>query len=56
MGYLHLTVYDSFFGTLVLALHCFCRDNVKYGLLSKHLSMKATIWRLKKSQSNDKLL
>ena len=28
-------VYESFI--LVLALHCYCGDNVKYGLLSKHL-------------------
>ena len=26
-----------YFETLVLALHCYCGDNVKYGLLSKHL-------------------
>ena len=31
----------------VLPLHCYCGDNVKYGVLSKHL--------LKKSHSNDKL-
>ena len=34
-------VYDSFFWNLalalVLALHCYCGDNVKYGLLSRHL-------------------
>ena len=30
-------VYDSFFGILVLALNCYCGDNVKYELLSKHL-------------------
>ena len=35
------------FGTLVLAVH-YHGDNVKYG--------KTTIWRLKKSQSDDKLL
>ena len=26
-----------YFETLVLALYCYCGDNVKYGLLSKHL-------------------
>ena len=35
-------VYDSFILelgiiALVLALHCYCGDKVKYGLLSKHL-------------------
>ena len=35
-------VYDSFvlelsIIALVLALHCYCGDKVKYGLLSKHL-------------------
>ena len=37
---------------MVLALHIYCGDNVKYGLFSKHL----LIWRLKKYQSNGKLL
>ena len=36
---------------LVLALHYYCGDNVKYRLLQK-----TTIWRLKKSHSNDKPL
>ena len=27
----------ALFGTLVLALHCYYGDKVKYGLLSKHL-------------------
>ena len=33
-------VYDGSLGTylaLVLALYCYCRDDVKYGLLSRHL-------------------
>ena len=42
---------------MVLAAHCFCGDNVKYGPLSKHLFKKnSTIWRFKKSERNDKLL
>ena len=42
---------------MVLALHLYCGDNVKHGLLSKHLfSKKAIILQLKTSQSNDKLL
>ena len=40
---------------LVLALHCYFGDTVKYGLVSKHL-FQTTIWRLKKSHSNDKVL
>ena len=40
---------------LVLALHCYCGDTVKYGLVSKHL-FQTTIWRLKKFHSNDKIL
>ena len=27
----------TFWGTLVLVLHCYCGDNIKYGFLSKHL-------------------
>ena len=30
----------SYFETLVLALHCYCGDNVKYGLISKHLCQR----------------
>ena len=38
-------------------LHCYCGDNVTYGFILKRLvSMKATICRLRKCQSNDKLL
>ena len=36
--------------------HCYCGVNVKYKFLSKTLLMKATICRLRKCQSNDKLL
>ena len=40
-----------------VTLHCYCGVNVKYGFLSKSLvSMKATTCRLRKCQSNDKLL
>ena len=40
-----------------VTLRCCCGDNVKYGFLSKTLvSMKATICRLRKYESNDKLL
>ena len=46
------SIWQLYFGTLVFALYCYCGDNVKYGLVSK----KTTIWRLKKSQSNEKLL
>ena len=38
------------FETLVLAMHCYCGDNVKYQLLSKHVSKKATLWQLKNLQ------
>ena len=43
---------------LVLALHCHRGDNVKCGLLSKHLfqvHLKRTICRLKKSHNNEKI-
>ena len=45
-------VYDSFFRNLALALvlQCYCGDSFKT-LVTK----KTTIWRLKKSHSNDKL-
>ena len=39
-----------------VTLHCYCGVNVKYEFLSKTLLMKATICRLRKCQSNDKLL
>ena len=39
-----------------VTLHCYCGVNVKYEFLSKTLLMKATIYRLRKCQSNDKLL
>ena len=39
-----------------VTLHCHCEANVKYRFLSKTLLMKATICRLRKCQSNDKLL
>ena len=38
-----------------VTLHCYCGVNVKYEFLSKTLLMKATIYRLRKRQSNDKL-
>ena len=41
------------FGTLVLALHCYCEDNVKHGLLSKSISIKVTTWRLKNFGNNN---
>ena len=28
--------YSIYFGTLILALYCCCRDDVKYGLFSKN--------------------
>ena len=37
-------------------LFCFCGNNVKHGLLLTFVSKKTTIWQLKKSHSNDKLL
>ena len=37
-------------------LHCHCKANVKYRFPSKTLLMKTTICRLRKCQSNDKLL
>ena len=52
-------VYDSFIlrrKILVLALHCYCRYSVKYGLLQKRVSKGAPICRLKKFLSNEKLL
>ena len=39
-----------------VTLLCYCGVNVKYEFLSKTLLMKATICRLRKCQSNDKLL
>ena len=40
-----------------VTLHCYCGVNVRYGFLSKTLVlMKATTCRLRKFQSNDKLL
>ena len=39
-----------------VTLHCHCEANVKYRFLSKTLLMKATVYRLRKCQSNDKLL
>ena len=39
------------------APHCYCGDDLKHGVLSKHLfQKKKTIWHLKKYRSNDKLL
>ena len=46
----------AFFGTLVLALHCYCRDCKIRAFFETLLSKKTKIWQLKKSQSNDKLL
>ena len=43
------------FGTLVLALYCYCGDNVKIRTFKTLLSKKATIWLLKKSQTYRKL-
>ena len=53
-------VYNSFFWNLALALvlvlHCYCGDMVKYGLLSKHLfQRKQQHGRFKKSHFNNKL-
>ena len=50
-------VYESFILELTISvstalLFCSCGDKVKYGLILK----KTTIWRFKKSHSNDKLL
>ena len=39
-----------------ITLHCYCGVNRKYEFLSKTLLRKATICRLRKCQSNDKLL
>ena len=37
------------FEALVLTLHCYYGDNVKYGLLSKKLvPKKVTVWRVRK--------
>ena len=43
---------------LVLALHCYCGDNIKYGLLSKHLFQRKWQYGCWKTavDSNDKLL
>ena len=39
-----------------VTLHCHCKAHVKSRFLSKILSIKAKICRLRKCQSNDKLL
>ena len=33
----HKLATKVYFETLVLAMHCYCEDNVKYRSLSKHL-------------------
>ena len=44
-----------YFGTLILALHCDCGDNIKHGFLSKHLPhSKQQHCGGKKSWCNDK--
>ena len=44
---------NNFLGHLVLTLHCYCGYNISFKVL---VSKIATTWRLKKPQSNDKLL
>ena len=44
-GSLSSKLYDNFIETLVIALHGYYEDSVKYGLLSKHLFQR-------KQQSN----
>ena len=42
-----------YFRILVLALHCYCWDNVKYRLLSKHLLQRKQqhgVWKISKSR------
>ena len=57
LEYLRNILYDSFFGTLALALQCCCGVNVKYGPLSKCLFPRkqehGCCW--KKIQGNNKL-
>ena len=40
---------------MVLALHCYCRNNIKHGFLPKHLFQNKNM-SVEKSQSNNKLL
>ena len=54
-------VYDSFILEISIyisiRLHCYCGNNVKYGLFSKHLfQRKRQYGGWKKSHSNEKLL
>ena len=41
---------------LVLARHCYCGDNIKYELFSKHLLQRKRQYGSEKSHGNDKLL